>query len=537
MLPIYFGEMLMNSLFVALGTALFAVVLGASAAYSFSRFKFYGRQAGLLTFIILLMLPATGTLVVLYVMFNSVQVNTVLAYAVPSYFSGAVVALAVFIVYRVVAAYVKPNPERWFNPPPALVLAVVILLALIAFVLTFAIMFERSPVYAAVVDEPLAAAAEPLDEAQEEYRRRAATMPRAEGTARRAQTALDSALEVAGTMTRITGEAAGTSDLGAYLQTEIDSRTASVENPDRDFVIETLVSAQEALNTDGEAAALAVVNAGLETANTEVADAQDTIIRAQENVTSAQETLQEAEANLLVNREAFDEVQAQADRFRNAVLIGLIPYYLLALAGALILAGVLWGGVYLLRDVIEPRTAVTVLMVALLVAITLSLGTSALQQRLSGTVPPTVTLRLTLFGLALAFASGQLPFAIWNLKGYFDTIPKDLEEAALIDGAGRISTFFRIMIPLSLPAFAIVILFSFMGSWTEFILSWTFLTGSIEDYTLAMALVSMANGSNTAPPDMQKFAAMSILISVPILVLFFAAQRWIVSGLTLGAVK
>ncbi len=93
------------------------------------------------------------------------------------------------------------------------------------------------------------------------------------------------------------------------------------------------------------------------------------------------------------------------------------------------------------------------------------------------------------------------------MKGYFDTIPKELEEAALIDGAGLFGTFIRIMIPLSLPAFAIVILFSFMNGWTEFILSWIFLTGKTDSYTLAMALATMTSGANTAPPDMQKFAA------------------------------
>jgi len=140
-------------------------------------------------------------------------------------------------------------------------------------------------------------------------------------------------------------------------------------------------------------------------------------------------------------------------------------------------------------------------------------------------------------GLALAFASGGLPFAIWNLKGYFDTIPKELEEAALIDGAGLVGTFIRIMIPLALPAFAIVILFSFMAGWTEFILSWAFLIGQQQDYTLAMMLASLANGANQPPPDMQKFAAMAILISAPIMILFFAFQRWIVGGLAIGGVK
>ncbi len=78
MLPLYFGELLMNSLFIALGVSLFTVVLGSSAAYAFSRFRFIGRQAGMLGFIILLLLPTTGVVIPLYILFTSVQVNTVL---------------------------------------------------------------------------------------------------------------------------------------------------------------------------------------------------------------------------------------------------------------------------------------------------------------------------------------------------------------------------------------------------------------------------------------------------------------------------
>ena len=143
------------------------------------------------------------------------------------------------------------------------------------------------------------------------------------------------------------------------------------------------------------------------------------------------------------------------------------------------------------------------------------------------------TLRSTLIGLAIAYAAGALPFAVWNLKGYFDTVPKDLEEAALVDGASTIKTFYRIILPLSAPALAVTTLFSFMTGWTEFILAWVFLDNP-QRFTLAMALRSM-QGQFTTP--WSEFAAMSILMSIPILVLFFALQRWIVSGLTVGSVK
>ena len=143
------------------------------------------------------------------------------------------------------------------------------------------------------------------------------------------------------------------------------------------------------------------------------------------------------------------------------------------------------------------------------------------------------SLRLTLFGLMLAYGSTTLPFAIWNLKGYFDTVPRELEEAALIDGASMTQTFFRIIMPLSVPALAVTVLFAFMSGWTEFILAWTFLEDPSR-FTLAMALRSM-QGQFATP--WSEFAAMSILMSVPIIILFFALQRYLVSGLTVGGVK
>lgn len=142
-------------------------------------------------------------------------------------------------------------------------------------------------------------------------------------------------------------------------------------------------------------------------------------------------------------------------------------------------------------------------------------------------------LRATLIGLMIAYGSSTLPFAIWNLKGYFDTVPKELEEAALIDGCSVTTAFVRIILPLSLPALAITVLFSFMTGWTEFILAWTFLEDPTR-FTLAMALRSMQGQYSTPWSD---FAAMSILMSIPILVIFYSLQRYIVSGLTVGGVK
>lgn len=142
-------------------------------------------------------------------------------------------------------------------------------------------------------------------------------------------------------------------------------------------------------------------------------------------------------------------------------------------------------------------------------------------------------LRSTLLGLAVAYTSGSLPFAIWNLKGYFDTVPKELEEAALIDGATVTGAFIRVILPLAVPALAVTVLLGFMAGWTEFVMAWLFLE-SPERFTLAMALRSL-QGQFTTP--WSTFFALALVMSVPPVLLFFALQRYIVSGLTVGGVK
>jgi arabinogalactan oligomer/maltooligosaccharide transport system permease protein len=137
-------------------------------------------------------------------------------------------------------------------------------------------------------------------------------------------------------------------------------------------------------------------------------------------------------------------------------------------------------------------------------------------------------------GLVIAYSVTSIPFSIWILKGYYDTIPFDLEEAALIDGSTRIGAFWRIILPLSTPALAIVFLFNFMTAWN--------------DYLFARVMLGKSEGLWTWPLGLQRFqgqfqtqwgmfAAASMMVSIPVLLLFLYSSKWLISGLTLGSVK
>jgi arabinogalactan oligomer/maltooligosaccharide transport system permease protein len=146
-----------------------------------------------------------------------------------------------------------------------------------------------------------------------------------------------------------------------------------------------------------------------------------------------------------------------------------------------------------------------------------------------------VGLRTSLWGLAIAYASSALPFAIWNMKGFIDALPYDLEEAAQIDGCNRTQSFIHVILPLALPGMAVTALWGFLTGWSEFILAWTFLVDP-KTFTLPMVLRGMV-GQYAAGTSWSAFSAMSIVMSIPAVLVFFFLQRYLVSGLAAGGVK
>lgn len=138
-----------------------------------------------------------------------------------------------------------------------------------------------------------------------------------------------------------------------------------------------------------------------------------------------------------------------------------------------------------------------------------------------------------LLGLVIMYSVTALPFVLWFLKGFFDTIPVDLEEAAMVDGTTRPGAMWRVIVPLATPAIAVAALFSFLSAWNEWLLAYTFMTSSA-NYTLPVGIQSFVN-----PPQVfwNEFAAISVLVSVPVAALFLIFQKYLVSGLTQGAVK
>ena len=148
-------------------------------------------------------------------------------------------------------------------------------------------------------------------------------------------------------------------------------------------------------------------------------------------------------------------------------------------------------------------------------------------------VMKTLGLLNTSIGLIIAYSVTALPLCVWMLKGFFDAVPRALEEAAVLDGCTQLEVFFRIVLPLSLPAIAITALFSFLTAWNEFLLALVFNTSN-DAYTLPVGLSSMIPATGQQWGD---FAAASLVVSIPIVVLFVLFQKALIQGLSAGSVK
>lgn len=137
-------------------------------------------------------------------------------------------------------------------------------------------------------------------------------------------------------------------------------------------------------------------------------------------------------------------------------------------------------------------------------------------------------------GLIIVYTGTMAVFALWNMKGYFDTIPTEIEEAAMIDGASPVQIVMKIVLPLAKPTIAVTAMMVLVYVWNEYIFAVNFMTGS-DTYTLAAGLYSLQ--ATEMSGSWPVFAAASIVVSVPILIVFFALQKNMTTGLTSGGVK
>jgi multiple sugar transport system permease protein len=142
-------------------------------------------------------------------------------------------------------------------------------------------------------------------------------------------------------------------------------------------------------------------------------------------------------------------------------------------------------------------------------------------------------IRGSLPGIIIVYMSGTLPVALYMLRSYFQTLPAELEEAALIDGCNHLSTIWRVVLPLSVPAVASVALYTFMIAWNEILFAILFLTETPASWTLPLGLRML----DTQEVPRTYLMAGSVIITVPVIVLFFFFERFLTRGLTAGAVK
>lgn len=133
-------------------------------------------------------------------------------------------------------------------------------------------------------------------------------------------------------------------------------------------------------------------------------------------------------------------------------------------------------------------------------------------------------IRTTLLGLVIVYAAFAMPFGIWNLRAAFQAVPKEVEEAAYLDGAGHFKTFYLISLPISLPAISVTALIAFLMGYTEFAIGWLFVDKA-DNVTLSMAIYALVNGQFSGAQPWSDLGALSIIMSIPVILIFIIFQR------------
>ena len=139
----------------------------------------------------------------------------------------------------------------------------------------------------------------------------------------------------------------------------------------------------------------------------------------------------------------------------------------------------------------------------------------------------------TWLGLMVFYTATALPFCVWQMKGFYDTTPSSLEEAARIDGCSRAQAFWHVVLPLATPGLVITALFSFMTAWSEYIVA----AQVMQDESMFTLPLGIKGFQASLSSQWGLYAAASILVSIPVVAVFLAFSKYLVNGLTVGSVK